>query len=237
MQSAVGVPTGGSPGQRHPIDPGEHWAGSPTVPLLEPAFRAGTCATMPETMVPGPRADGAMGGLGRLALALLRVGALAFGGLGSTLALIERELVERRRALAREDVTEALTYTKLLPGSTAVQVVAYLGWRIGGWPGSAVATACFLLPSAAIMLALGYGYSHIDDLPAVVPIRRGVLAAVVGLLLLTLHRLAAPVLSSLGARSLALGAFLIVGPLGVSAALAVVVAGALGVLAARVRGR
>jgi chromate transporter len=188
-------------------------------------------------MVSNPRPDGGVGGLARLAWALLRVGAVAFGGLGSALALIERELVEHRRALAREDVTEALTYTKLLPGSTAVQVVAYLGWRIGGWPGSAVATACFLQPSAAIMLALGYGYSHVADLPAVAPVRRGVLAAVVGLLLHTLHRLAAPVLSSLGARSLALGAFLVVGLLGVSAALAVVVAGAFGVVAARVRGR
>lgn len=178
-----------------------------------------------------------MGGLARLALTHLRIGALAFGGLGSTLALIQRELVERQGALAKEDVTEALTYTKLLPGSTVVQVVAYLGWRIGGWPASGVLTACFLLPSAALMLALGYGYSHVADLPAVAPLRRGVLAAVVGLLLLTLHRLAAPVISSLGARSLALGAFLFVALLGVSAALAVVAAGALGVAAARVRGR
>jgi len=189
---------------------------------------------MPETMVPGSRADG-VGGLARLAWALLRVGAVAFGGLGSTLALIERELVGRRRALAREDVTEALTYTKLLPGSTVVQVVAYLGWRLGGWPGSAVATVCFLLPSAAIMLALGYGYSHLADLAGVAAARRGILAAVVGLLLLTLHRLAAPVLSNLWARVLALAAFLVVGLVGVSAVLAVVVAGALGVVAARGR--
>jgi chromate transporter len=192
---------------------------------------------MPETMVPGPSVDGGAGGLVRLAWALFRIGAVAFGGLGSSLALIERELVGRRRALAKEDITEALTYTKLLPGSTAVQVVAYLGWRLGGWPGSAVATASFLLPSAAIMLALGYGYSHLADLGAVAPARRGVLAAVVGLLLLTLHRLAAPALSTLGARALALGAFLVVGLLGVSAVLAVVAAGSLGVVAACGRGR
>jgi chromate transport protein ChrA len=54
--------------------------------------------------------------------------------------MIERELIDRRGVLTREDVTEALTYTKLLPGSTVVQIVAYLAYRLGGWGGSALAT-------------------------------------------------------------------------------------------------
>ena len=71
--------------------------------------------------------------LPRLGWLFLRIGAVAFGGLGATVAVIQRELVERHRLMTMTDVTEALTYTKLLPGSTAVQVVAYLGWRLGGW--------------------------------------------------------------------------------------------------------
>ena len=70
----------------------------------------------------------------------LRIGSVAFGGLGAALALIQREFVERRRVLTAADVTEALTYTKLLPGSTVVQVVSYLGFRLHGWTGSALAT-------------------------------------------------------------------------------------------------
>ena len=66
----------------------------------------------------------------------LRIGATAFGGLGAALALVERELVAKRQWLTAADVTEALTYTKLLPGSTVVQVVAYLGYKLGGWSGS-----------------------------------------------------------------------------------------------------
>jgi len=77
----------------------------------------------------------------------LRIGASAFGGLGAALALVERELVDKRRWLTPADLTEALTYTKLLPGSTVVQVVSYLGYRLGGWSGSAVATAAFVAPS------------------------------------------------------------------------------------------
>lgn len=176
-------------------------------------------------MTPG---GGDHAALPRLAWIFVRIGAVAFGGLGATVAVIERELVERHRLLTMADVTEALTYTKLLPGSTVVQVVAYLGWRLGGWLASAVVTACFLLPSALLMLALAYGYSALAHLPALVPIRRGVLAAVVALLLLTLYRLARPVLTTPTTRVLSLGASVVVGFLQVNAVWVVIAAGVLG---------
>ena len=83
-------------------------------------------------------AHGAARAVSALALGrvFLRIGAIAFGGLGAALALVERELVDKRRWLTPADLTEALTYTKLLPGSTVVQVVAYLGYKLRGWPRS-----------------------------------------------------------------------------------------------------
>jgi len=48
----------------------------------------------------------------QLGLTFLRIGTVAFGGLGATLALIERELVHRRHVATKEEITEALTYTK-----------------------------------------------------------------------------------------------------------------------------
>src|SRR3989449_3167795 len=119
----------------------------------------------------------------------LRIGATAFGGLGAALALVERELVAKRQWLTTADVTEALTYTKLLPGSTVVQVVAYLGYKLGGWSGSAVATAAFVIPSALMMLALGAAYVSVTAVPAMRPAINGLTAAVVGLLLATAYRL------------------------------------------------
>jgi len=166
--------------------------------------------------------------LPRLGWLFLRIGAVAFGGLGATVAVIERELVERHRLMTMTDVTEALAYTKLLPGSTAVQVVAYLGWRLGGWPASAMVTTCFLLPSGLLMLALAYGYSSLAHLPAVVAVRRGVLAAVVALLLLTMYRLARSTLTTPTAQALSLGAFVVVGLLHISSVWVVIGAGALG---------
>src|SRR5438132_8663705 len=148
--------------------------------------------------------------VGRLAVIFLRTGVLAFGGLGATLALIERELVERQKVLARAQITDALTYTKVLPGSTVVQVIAYLGWRVAGWTGSAIATTAFLLPSAVVMLLLTAGYAHIAAAPAMVSIRRGVLAVVVALLLVSMERLGRPFLVSPWKVILGVGAFLLV---------------------------
>ncbi len=107
---------------------------------------------------------------------------------------------------------------KLLPGSTVVQVVSYLGWRLAGWPGSAVATAAFLLPSAIAMLALSYGYTQLARLPAAGSGVRGMLAVVVGLLLVTLSRVGRPVLRTPLALALAAAAFIVVVAMQVHAA-------------------
>ena len=160
----------------------------------------------------------------------LRIGATAFGGLGTTLALIERELVTKRRMLTPADVTEALTYTKLLPGSTGPQAISYLGYKLGGWPGSALATAAFLLPSALLMVLLAAAYVAATALPAIGPTVNGLTAAVVGILLATTYRLGKPNIKEPLTWGIALVAFAVGAFLGISAALVVVAAGLLGVI-------
>lgn len=160
---------------------------------------------------------------------LLRIGATAFGGLGAALALVERELVTKRQWLTAADVTEALTYTKLLPGSTVVQVVSYLGYTLGGWSGSAVATAAFVFPSALLMLALAVAYGSATAVPAMRPALNGLTAAVVGLLLATTYRLGKANIPDRLTLGMALASVVAGAVLGVSTALIVVVAGLLGV--------
>jgi len=173
--------------------------------------------------------------LPRLAWTFLRVGALSFGGLGATLALIDTLLVTRLRVVSRADIADALTHTKLLPGSTVVQVVAYLGWRLGGWPGSVAAVTAFVFPSALAMVALAYGYTQADVLPGFVAVRRGVVAVVVALLLGTMARLAAQSSKGHGARWLALGAFAVVVVFPNSSLWVVVGAGVIGLIFYRER--
>src|SRR4051812_33457474 len=90
----------------------------------------------------------------QLAWLFFKIGSTAFGGLGASLAVIHRELVDRRGLLTAEQMTEALAFAKPLPGSTVVQVVSYVGHRLGGWSGSALATMAFLTPPMLAMLAV-----------------------------------------------------------------------------------
>jgi chromate transporter len=159
----------------------------------------------------------------------LHIGATAFGGLGSTLALVEHELVTKRQWLTVADVTEALTYTKLLPGSTGPQVVAYLGYKLSGWSGSAVATAAFVFPSALMMLVLAAAYVSVTTIPAIRPAINGLTAAVVGLLLATTYRLGKANIADRITLGLALVSLIAGAVLGISAAFIVMAAGLLGI--------
>jgi chromate transporter len=159
----------------------------------------------------------------------LRIGAMAFGGIGAALALIDRELVRKRQWLTAEDVTEALTYTKLLPGSTVVQVVSYLGYKLGGWSGSAIATAAFVLPSALLMLALAAAYVVASELPALYPAVNGLTAVVVGILLATTYRLGKANITGYFTFGIALAAVIVGAAFDIHAALIVIAAGLLGV--------
>lgn len=125
-----------------------------------------------------------------LAWELLRLGALAFGGLGATLTLLQRGLVDRRGWLQQSDISEALAFTKALPGSTGIQVVAYLGWRMRGWPGALIAAAAFIAPATVLMVAAAAGSLALRDTPSVRGALMGVQVGVVGLIAAAMWRLA-----------------------------------------------
>jgi len=169
----------------------------------------------------------ALPGLLSLGWAMLCIGAVAFGGLGATLALLQRELVERRGWLRASVLSEALTYTKPLPGSTALQVVTFAGYRISGWPGATVATAMFVVPSFAMMTAAAAALFALPDAGWVRGALIGLQVAVVGLLAMAMWQLAR---SEAGTRLLLivlLAAF--AAGLWVNAAVIVATAGVLGI--------
>lgn len=162
----------------------------------------------------------------------IRIGVAAFGGLGVTLSLIERHLVKDRRVLTTQDITESLTYTKLLPGSTGVQVVGYLGYRLGGWTGAALATLAFLLPAFLLMLVLSMAYEEITTGlgGAATPALAGLTAAVAGILVATIYRLAKPAITTLMGGVVAVAACTLGIALRINPAWLVLAAGILGVV-------
>ena len=163
-----------------------------------------------------------------LALALLRMGAFAFGGMGSTLALLRSEFGVRRGWITDHDVAEALAITQTLPGSTGVQVVAFLGWKLAGWPGALIAPFSFVTVPALMMVAASAAVTALPDIPAVRGAILGIQIAIVGILAANMLRMAR---STAKGRILSavLLAGLVIGALG-SAVVAVLAMGFLGAL-------
>jgi chromate transporter len=133
---------------------------------------------------------GASPSLVALGWELLKLGAAAFGGLGSTLALLERRLADELAWVQQSEVNEGLAFTRALPGSTGIQLVAYLGHRLRGWPGALVATVTYIAP-ATLLMTLAAAFSlALPDHPAVERALTGLQVGVVGLLAASVWRLA-----------------------------------------------
>jgi len=161
---------------------------------------------------------------------LLRLGAFAFGGMGGTLALLKSDLGARRGWITDQDVAEALAITQTLPGSTGVQVVAFLGWKLAGWPGALIAPFSFVAVPAAMMIAASAAVMALPDIPAIRGALLGIQIAIVGVLAANMLKMARStakgrVLSGVLAGGLLLGALS-------SAVVAVLALGALGALIA-----
>jgi len=124
-----------------------------------------------------------------LAWVFLCLGAAAFGGLGATLALLQRQLVDRRQWLKESDISEALAINQALPGSTGLQVVAYLGCRLRGWPGGLIAATAFIAPAATLMVVAAAATLALPSEPWVAGALTGVQISVVGLLAASMWRL------------------------------------------------
>lgn len=103
--------------------------------------------------------------LAQLAGAFLRMGAIGYGGPLALVALMEREVCERRKWVSRERFTEAFLYCKLLPGPAAYQMALWIGHELRGRVGGVVTGVCFVLPAFLLMLALSvfYGSFQMND--------------------------------------------------------------------------
>ncbi len=87
-----------------------------------------------------------------LFLSFLKIGAFTFGGGWAMISIVERELVDKRRWLPREDFIDLLAVAQSLPGILAVNMAAIMGDRLRGGKGAAIAALGTVLPSFLIIL-------------------------------------------------------------------------------------
>ena len=115
---------------------------------------------------------------GALLLYFLRLGALGFGGPIALVGYMQRDLVDERRWLSKEDYLEGLAFSQLCPGPLAAQLAKYIGWLHGGTWGATMAGVAFILPSFLMVLALAAAYVHFGQLAWIQGLFYGIGAAV-----------------------------------------------------------
>ncbi|MFM7379093.1 MAG: chromate efflux transporter [Erythrobacter sp.] len=139
--------------------------------------------------------------------AFTRIGFLSFGGPAGQIALMHRELVEERGWVAEEDFLHALNFCHLLPGPEAQQLATWIGWRLAGVRGGLAAGLLFVIPGAAIILALSVFYALAANLGWVAALFIGVKAAVLAIVVQALLRIGGRALDTPLKKALAAVAF------------------------------
>jgi chromate transporter len=105
---------------------------------------------------------------------------LALQGFGGVLMVVQRELVERRRWMSREEFIEEWAVAQIMPGPNVVNLGLILGDRFFGWRGAAVALLGLLTVPMALVLVLALLYSRFQAEPAVAGALRGMAAVAAG---------------------------------------------------------
>ena len=125
-----------------------------------------------------------------------KLGWISFGGPAGQIAIMHKELVERRRWLSEDHFLHALNFCMLLPGPEAQQLATYLGWRLHGARGGIAAGALFVLPSVFILLGLSWLYMAGGGIGWIAGIFYGLLPAVIAIVLSAVKRIGSKALKS-----------------------------------------
>lgn len=120
----------------------------------------------------------------------LKLGFISFGGPTGQIAILHKELVEKRKWLSENHFLQALNFCMLLPGPEAQQLCIYIGWLLHKTRGGIVAGALFVLPSVFILLCLSWLYAAMGTVPAVAALLYGLKPAVVAIVAEAVLRIA-----------------------------------------------
>jgi len=149
------------------------------------------------------------GSLRDLAFLFLKLGTIAFGGPAAHVALMDDEVVRRRRWLSRQEFLDLLGATNLIPGPNSTEMAIHVGNRQAGWPGLLVAGACFILPAALLVSGFAWAYVRYGSLPQVQAVLYGVKPVIIAIVVQALLSLGRTALKTIPLGVIALAASLL----------------------------
>ncbi|MCQ4086204.1 chromate transporter [Saccharibacillus sp. JS10] len=144
-------------------------------------------------------------------MTFLKIGPSTFGGGYAMIATIEKEVVERKKWMNADEMSDMVSVAGSAPGGVAVNSAAFVGYRMGGVLGAIAAVLGITLPTLAIVLLLSLTYSLFKDYAKVQAALKGIHAAVIALILVAAWKMAKASLFdalTIGIAAIALGILL-----------------------------
>lgn len=173
--------------------------------------------------------------LRQVATLFLKLGSIGFGGPAAHIAMMEDEVVRRRKWMTHDHFLDLIGATNLIPGPNSTEMAMHCGYDRAGWRGLVVAGISFIAPAVLITGALAWAYQRYGSLPEVRPYIFGIQPAVIAIIIGAVHSLARKAIKTVWLGALAMVA-LVACLLGASEILVLFGCGAVGIALALARG-
>lgn len=127
--------------------------------------------------------------LKEVAALFFKLGSIAFGGPAAHIAMMEDEVVKKRKWMSPQHFLDLVGASNLIPGPNSTEMTMHCGYERAGWKGLIVAGACFIFPAVGITMILAWLYKTYGQLPSVEPFIYGIKPAVIAIIIAAVHRL------------------------------------------------
>ena len=127
--------------------------------------------------------------LKEIASVFFKLGSIGFGGPAAHIAMMEEEVVNKRKWMTQEHFLDLVGATNLIPGPNSTEMTMHCGHERAGWKGLVVAGVCFIFPAVIITFVFAWLYQKYGQLPAVEPFIYGIKPAVIAIIIMAAFRL------------------------------------------------
>jgi chromate transporter len=146
-----------------------------------------------------------------IARVFLKLGIIGFGGPAAHIAMMQDEVVTKRKWLAKQHFLDLIGATNLIPGPNSTELAIHIGHERGGWKGLIIAGICFISPAVFITAVLAYFYKTYGQLPEIQPFIYGIKPSVIAIILSAVFPLAKKSLKS--TELICIGVLVLIGSL------------------------
>jgi len=120
--------------------------------------------------------------LKEIAKVFFRLGCIGFGGPAVHIALMDKEIVKKRKWVSEDQFMDAIGTTNLVPGPNSTEMTMHFGQEKGGWKGLIVAGFCFITPAVITTMLFAWLYQRYGKLPQIEPFIYGIMPAVIAIM-------------------------------------------------------